>query len=218
MQPVKAARCWRCWLCLSAWRRPAATNEPSSDDWLRHGFPSGRPWRTTISTSPSGFPSQQSCGYSTAASSSGTVARCSLDRQELGNLNQRSTPLVTQECEGQVAVTDPAHPLFGREFQLLGIARLPGHVRHCQVEILPGQCGFIPVASTSLSTELRPEPTILTLISLENLVATFQGLLKSRRGADAAKRKTGRVGATVSERTDRRRRRHRSNSHGGDGT
>src|SRR5262245_32124190 len=32
----------------------------------------------------------------------------------VANPNQRNTPLVTEECEGQVTVTDPTHPLFGR--------------------------------------------------------------------------------------------------------
>ena len=49
--------------------------------------------------------------------------------RELEKPAQRNTPLVTEECEGQVTVTDPAHPLFGRTFQLAGIARLPGAVR-----------------------------------------------------------------------------------------
>ena len=30
-------------------------------------------------------------------------------------------------------------PLFGKKFRLAGIAGLPGHVRHCQVELAPGQ-------------------------------------------------------------------------------
>src|SRR5262245_23614796 len=52
------------------------------------------------------------------------------------NLVQRNTPLITEECEGQVTVTDPCHPLYGRTLKLSGLARLPGHVRHCQVEVL----------------------------------------------------------------------------------
>jgi hypothetical protein len=65
-------------------------------------------------------------------------------------------------CEGHVTVTDPGHPLYGRVLSLVGLAHLPGHVRHCQVELAPGQIGYIPVASTDLSTQPRPEPTALT--------------------------------------------------------
>jgi hypothetical protein len=61
-----------------------------------------------------------------------------------------------------IAVTDPCHPLYGRTLKLSGLTRLPGHVRHCQVEVLPGRIGFVPVCCTNLSTEPRPEPTILT--------------------------------------------------------
>ena len=131
------------------------------------------------------------------------------------NLNQHNAPLVTQECEGRVAVTDPTHPLFGQEFRLLGLARLPGHVRHCQVEILPGQYGFIPVASTSLRTEPRPAPTILTLISIADLVATFQALNKPRRVGHAAKHKSERLEPSLAKRPKSGRRGHHSHSHGG---
>ena len=48
------------------------------------------------------------------------------------NLAQRNIPQVTEECEGQVTVTDPCHLLYGRTLKLSGLARLPGHVRHCQ--------------------------------------------------------------------------------------
>src|SRR5690349_3398267 len=98
-----------------------------------------------------------------------------------GNPDQRNTPLVTEECEGQVTVTDPCHPLYGRTLKLSGLARLPGHVRHCQVEVLPGQIGFVPVRCTDLSTEPRPEPTILTPAAIEELVAAFQAIRAGRR-------------------------------------
>ena len=68
-----------------------------------------------------------------------------------GKPAQRNTPLVTEECEGQVTVTDPAHPLFGRTFQLAGMARLPGAVRYCQVHLFPNRLGYISVASTDLA-------------------------------------------------------------------
>ena len=42
------------------------------------------------------------------------------------NPAQRNTPLVQQECEGRITVTDPCHPLFGKTLKLAGLACLPG--------------------------------------------------------------------------------------------
>jgi hypothetical protein len=48
---------------------------------------------------------------------------------------QRSTPLGAEVCEGEVTVTDPRHPLFGRSLKLVGVACVPGHIRQCHVEL-----------------------------------------------------------------------------------
>lgn len=100
-------------------------------------------------------------------------------------------------------VTDPTHPLFGKNLKLAGIASLPGHVRHCQVEIAPGQYGHIPVASTNLFTGPRPAPTVLTLTSIQDFVATFLALPTARRGKHATSHKSRRVGPSVAERARR---------------
>ena len=134
------------------------------------------------------------------------------------NPDHRNTPLVTQECEGQVTVTDPTHPLFGRVLTLFGAARLPGHVRYCHVEVLPGQYGYVAVASTNLSTRLRPEPTVLTLRSLEELVATFQALPAARRRKNATARQPRGMGSAVAAAANRGNQGHRSHSHGGNRT
>jgi len=68
---------------------------------------------------------------------------------------------------------------------LAGIAYLPGHVRHCQVEILAGQFGYIPVTSTDQSSTPRAEPTVLSVAAVEELVATFQAIPAARRGCHA---------------------------------
>jgi hypothetical protein len=135
-----------------------------------------------------------------------------------GNLAQRNTPLVTEECEGQVTVTDPCHPLYGRTLKLSGLARLPGHVRHCQVEVLPGRIAYIPVACTDLSTEPRPEPTVLTLAAIEELVAAFQATCSGRRSNHAAHPQPARLGAPGPERARRSHRDDRQGPHGGRGT
>jgi hypothetical protein len=132
-----------------------------------------------------------------------------------GTPAQSNTPLVTEACEGQVTVTDPTHPLYGRTLTLAGLARLPGHVRHCQVEILPGQYGYVPVASTNLQTTPRPEPTVLTLTAVEELVASFQVLGITRKVSHATTPKSRGLGPSAAGRASRRGRGRRSNPHGG---
>src|SRR5512135_1767197 len=134
-----------------------------------------------------------------------------------GKLVQRNTPLVTEECEGQVTVTDPCHPLYGRTLKLSGLARLPGHVRHCQVEVFPGRIAYIPVACTDLSTEPRPEPTVLTVPAVEALVAAFQAV-RGRRGNQADHPKSSRLDSSAPERARRGHRGDRQGPHGGRGT
>ena len=93
-------------------------------------------------------------------------------------------------------MTDPRHSLYGRKFKLAGIACVPGHVRHCRVEIMSGVYGLIPVASTNLSTTPRPEPTILTLPALEEMVACFLALPVVRRKYHATNRQSKRMGSS----------------------
>ena len=88
-------------------------------------------------------------------------------------------------CEGQITVTDPGHPLYGRVLKLAGLAYLPGHIRHCQVELGPDQFAYIPVRSTNLSSEPRREPTVLTATAVAELVATFQAVATARRTTHA---------------------------------
>jgi hypothetical protein len=125
---------------------------------------------------------------------------------------------VTEECEGEVTVTDPTHPLFGRTLKLSGLARLPGHIRHCQVEILPGQFGYIPVHCTDLSTEPRPEPTILTVAAIEELVAAFHADRTGRRNRHAPRPQPPRLDPPGSKRARRGRRDDPQGPHGGRGT
>ena len=96
----------------------------------------------------------------------------------------------------------PVIPLFGKTFKLSGLARLPGHVRHCQVEVLPGLIAYIPVACTDLSTEPRPEPTVLTVAAVEALLAAFQAVRPGRRGDHAADPKPARLGTPAQSERD----------------
>ncbi len=103
---------------------------------------------------------------------------------------------MTEECEGQITITDPAHPLFGRVLRLAGIAYLPGHARHCQGELLPGQFGYIPVACTDQSPAPRPEPTVLTRDAVAELVAAFQAIPTARRDKHGKRTQSTRVDPT----------------------
>ena len=90
-----------------------------------------------------------------------------------------------------------------------------GHVRHCQVEILPGQYGYIPVASTDLQAIPRPEPTVLTLAAIEELVVCAQGLGITRKARHATTRKPRSLGPSTARRTSGSGRGNRSRPHGG---
>ena len=93
----------------------------------------------------------------------------------------RDTQLDPQVSEGEITVTDPRHPLYGKSLKLTGFTFLRGHIRHCQVEIHSGRVDYVPLASTNLSTEPRPEPTVLTAAAIEELVRAFQAFANGRR-------------------------------------
>jgi hypothetical protein len=63
----------------------------------------------------------------------------------------------------------------------MGFAFLRAHIRHCQVEIRSGRIDYVPLTSTNLSTEPRPEPTVFTVAAVEELVHTFSALHIGRR-------------------------------------
>lgn len=167
------------------------------------GFRSERLWPNTTSTFPDAFQSNESCGCLTVSSWTPTSVPFSWEGPGQENPAQRNTPFVQEECEGQVTVTDPRHPLFDKTFKLAGMARLPGHVKHCQVEIRPGQYGYIPVSSTNLSTAPFRAETLLTAESVQDLVAMFQTLPGARRAKHATKGKSRGVGTAKRKRKKR---------------
>jgi hypothetical protein len=79
----------------------------------------------------------------------------------------------------------------------VGFAYLPGHLRHCQVELGSGQFTFVPVACTDLSATPRPVPTLLTVAAIEELVAAFQAMHVARRAKHGKHRQSERVGTTA---------------------
>ena len=79
-------------------------------------------------------------------------------------------------CEGEVTVNDPGHPLFGRALKLAGFACLPGHVRHCQVEIFPDQYAYIPVPAPICRKSHAPNPPLLTATAIAELASAFSKL------------------------------------------
>jgi len=86
-------------------------------------------------------------------------------------------------CAGEITVTDPRHPLFGKTFKLSGLATLPGRVRHCHVEIRSGCYGFMAIASTNLAAApfLRSYESVLTREAIDDLVTLFQSVSTPRR-------------------------------------
>ena len=209
-----------CWKCCTRWstrKSSPAASVPWRDGFAGLAFPRSKRSTSTTSPSPNGSPNSRSCGSSIASSSKKKSAPSWWGQPARANLNQRSTPLVTQECEGHVTVTDPCHPLYGKTLKLAGLANLPGHVRHCQVELRPGQYGFIPVTCTNLNTCPRHEPTVLTSDAIEELVTTFQAVSPGRRGRHATGRNAKRLGPTTRKRAKRDRRRHRADSQPGGG-
>ena len=100
-----------------------------------------------------------------------------------GNLNHHNTPLVTEVCAGEVTVTDPTHPLFGKTLRLSGLATLPGHVRHCHVEVRPGYYVYVPVASTDHASfpDFDSPKSVLTKQAILDLVATFESASTLKR-------------------------------------
>ena len=114
-------------------------------------------------------------------------------------------------------MTDPTHPLFGRVLRLTGLAYLPGHVRHCQVELLPDQFSYVPVASTSLAAATAPLPTLLTVAAVEELVATFHAMRVAHRRCHATHSQSGDLDASDQPRARGRHRGRRAHSHGGGG-
>jgi hypothetical protein len=99
----------------------------------------------------------------------------------------------------------------------MGIAFLRGHIRHCQVEIRSGRIDYVPLTSTNLSTEPRPEPTVLTVAAVEELVRAFQALRIGRRCNHAARTQPARLDAPGPTRTRRRHRGNHPGAHGGGG-
>ena len=111
---------------------------------------------------------------------------------------------------------DPGHPLFGRTYQLAGMACLPDHVRYCQVEILPHRLGYIPVSSTNLVRQSCGERVVLTAEAISQFVVTFHRILSEGRRNDASDRRSRGLGISAKKRAKRHRAGGLADSHGGD--
>ena len=133
------------------------------------------------------------------------------------NLDPRNTPLTTEVCEGQITVTDPTHPLFGRTLALVGLATLSSRVRHCQVALESGQVVYVPVASTDRCVIPRPEPTLLTAEAVARLLAVFDAIPVAQRGSHVNSEQPTRLGSPQRGRASQDRRSRRADSHTGGG-
>ena len=129
--------------------------------------------------------------------------------------DRHNTHVGEEACGTVIEVTDPTHPLFGRQCKLLSVTRSPDSVRHCCLEVAPDRLRYVPLASTSLNCSPRPEPTILTLDAVAELLQACKTLRIPRRRKNALHRKQGRVGLSVPGRSRSCRRGDRPHSHGG---
>jgi hypothetical protein len=77
----------------------------------------------------------------------------------------------------RVTITDPRHPLYGRDFRLVKIYQSKGRVSQCVIEIIAEVHRTVPLAVTDLS-EARPthSPLPLSLDSVQELVVAFSKL------------------------------------------
>jgi hypothetical protein len=87
-------------------------------------------------------------------------------------------------------VTDPTHPLFGRRFQVLSIARPPGRPGHVLVAYRHGARLRIPVLATTLSSTApalpRTKLTRAALLDLLSLVKECEATCPNQRSASGA--------------------------------
>jgi hypothetical protein len=67
-------------------------------------------------------------------------------------------------------VTDPAHPLFGRRFQIVSVTASPRACGHVFVAYRDRMLLMIPIPATSLRPRRRGTATKLSLEAVEDLV------------------------------------------------
>jgi hypothetical protein len=94
----------------------------------------------------------------------------------LGNQTQQDTPLLDKIC-GEITVTDPAHPLYGRTLPQLPV-RIKRSTPHVMVLLPSGRRHMVPRAATNLecpgeaAAPASPLPSISvrTILPLARLV------------------------------------------------
>src|SRR5581483_7492482 len=129
--------------------------------------------------------------------------------------NRHNTPLHGDVSREEITVTDPTHPLFGRTLKLIQITTFSARGRCCWVELLPQVSASIPLACTDLATEPRPQPTLLTLQAIEQLVAVFQATAVAGRASHEKDPQSAALDAASRPGTQRTHRRGRPHSHRG---
>jgi hypothetical protein len=76
---------------------------------------------------------------------------------------------------GDVEVTDPAHPLYGRRFSIISVSHPPQHAGHVVVAYWDFMRLRLPVLATSLAPSCAsPSRTKLTRKALLDLLALVQ--------------------------------------------
>jgi len=87
-----------------------------------------------------------------------------------------------------IKVTDPCHPLYGHNLQLVGIITT-AHTERCCIVLTPAGCELrLPVALTDLGPEPPAPYTLpLSIRSVERLLSAYQCILSQLKEREDAK-------------------------------
>ena len=114
-----------------------------------------------------------------------------------------------------MTVTDQTHPLYGRTFRLVGLARPPRMGRCCMVEKLPNVYGHIPIACTNFAVSPKRMPTVLRVEAVERLVLVYEQTRREVTGRGEDDLQLRAVESSPRSRKRGRRRSHRTDPRGG---
>lgn len=97
-------------------------------------------------------------------------------RRRIGTTDNVNTPFTCRPCwqNTEVNVTDPKHPLFGRQFSVVSFYKHGTHGDCAIVKYHQGITLRIPITATDLGFIPVASPTKLSSLALENLLSLAQ--------------------------------------------
>jgi hypothetical protein len=95
-----------------------------------------------------------------------------------------------------ITVTDPCHPLFGHECELVEIYYRQDGTGFCRVKL--GQLGRtdVPLTATNRAIPMVVPDSLLSYQSVQQLLLTYQGIMEARDDAVSVQAKQGQENAT----------------------